>query len=249
MRRSAIALVGPWYRVARALHLPTRAARQAERQGRVPMPDTPTSTVAPAGRSHRPLRVLLLGNGPVEGPGLLTGEPGFADRIAEGLSARTGAPVQVRTVVGGAWDVDELPARLAAEQLTRQDVLVVSAAYRPQLAEIGMAAWRSYTAALAKTLVASAGTGTLIRVLALPWDAAVRDAPEHWGGAFGGRVLALADTAESALDDHPRAVLLRLAAPLEADEWHGPAFSPDTYGRWATQVVDDLAPLLVPSVR
>ena len=245
--RALVDLPALWYGVARRLHVGTRALRQDRRHPIVPRPPSPTSTIVPTGGRRRPLRVLLLGNGPAESPGLEPGQPTFADRIASELSACTGAPVQVRTVIGAAWDLPALRDRLAAEQVHRCDALVVTASYRPRLAEVPIAAWRAYTAALRTALVEAAGPRTEIRVLGLDWQDAVARAPEQWGGSFGARILLLAETAESVLDDR-RAVPLRLAAPAEAAEWHGPAFTGVTYAGWARQVAEELGPCLAPAL-
>ncbi len=227
---------------ARRLGLSTRADRQerlhCERRLPAPRAVEPVEGVLP-------VRVLLLGNGPAESPGLHDGEADFAQCLSDALADRLGRPVRVTTVLGGDWDLDLLAARLRAEQLHWHDALVVTAAYRPGLAEIPIARWRDYAQRLRTTLTDAAGPDTAIRVLSLPWRSAVRDAPHQWGGAFGCRVVAMAETAEATLRGQGHAVPLRLADPVGASEWVGPSFSQTTYRRWAEQVAADLAPVLL----
>ena len=187
-----------------------------------------------------PLRVVLLGNGPAESPGAASGAAGFPTHLAQAIAARTHRRVEVKTLLGSAWDLPALEQQLKDERLHWHDALVVTAAYRPQLAEIPLDHWAAYTEALRATLVRATGPEPLIRVLSLPWQDAARDAPLHWGGLFGNRVRAVAEIAESVLTPDQQALPLRLQGPVMHKEWIGPAFSGQTYLRWADQVAGEL---------
>lgn len=239
-------LTGRCQALARRLGLSTRSSRYDDLHAGRRLPPAAGGDAVTAG-GGLPIRVLVLGNGPAESPGLQEGEGTFSSRLAEALTGATGRPVRITTVVGGGWDLPELAQRLHDEQLHWHDALVVTAAYRPSLAEIPIARWREYVLRLKAVLIDAAGPDTAIRVLSLPWRSAVRDAPEHWGGAFGNRVVALAETAEATLRGERHALHLRLDDPVDAREWAGPAFSARTYLRWADQVAADLAPALRPT--
>jgi hypothetical protein len=187
-----------------------------------------------------PLRVVLLGNGPAESPGVASGAAGFPSHLAQAIAARTRRRVEVKTLLGSAFDLQVLEQQLQEEHLGRRDALVVTAAYRPQLAEIPLHHWAGYTKSLRATLVRGAGPDVVIRVLSLPWQDAARDAPLQWGGLFGNRVRAVAEIAESVLTPDQPALPLRLQKPVMQKEWIGPAFSGQTYLRWADQVAAEL---------
>ncbi len=148
----------------------------------------------------------------------------------------------MKTLLGSAWDLPALEQQLKDEQLHWHDALVVTAAYRPQLAEIPLDHWAAYTEALRATLVRATGPEPVIRVLSLPWQDAARDAPLHWGCLFGNRVRAVAEIAESVLTPDQQALPLRLQGPVMHKEWIGPAFSGQTYLRWRTRSPASSAP-------
>jgi hypothetical protein len=234
---------GRWYGFAARTGLPSAASRQAERHEAQLVPDPPQLVVAGSAPGP-PLRLLLLGNGPAESPGLSPGAAGFHAFLAAALAGRAGRRVEVRPLMGGPFELPELRTRLAAARLAEQDAVVVSAAYRPALAEIPLARWRAYTEALRALLVEEAGPRTVIRVLTLPWRQAAREAPAQWGGLFGNRVIVVAETAEAVLTPDQPARALRLHGPLRRSEWVGPAFTPQTYLRWADQVAAEIAAAL-----
>lgn len=230
---------GWFYRLARRLGVMTGARRQEQLQAARSLPETPRVVVA-GGESGMPLRVVLLGNGPAESPGVVSGAAGFPSSLARAIAVRTRRRVEVKTLLGGAWDLPVLERQLQDEQLHWQHALVVTAAYRPQLAEIPLHHWAAYTESLRATLIRAAGPEAVIRVLSLPWEEAARDVPLHWGGLFGNRVRAVAEIAESVLTPDQQALPLRLQGPVMKREWIGPAFSGQTYLRWADQVADEL---------
>lgn len=227
--------------MARRLGLATSASRQADLHASRRLPNTPTLVVAGTGTgTESTLRVVLLGNGPAESPGAGSGSAAFPSHLAQALTARTGRRVEVKTLLGAAYHLPTLSQQLQEEQLHWHDALIVTAAYRPQLAEIPLARWAAYTEALRRTLVKSAGPDVVIRVLSLPWREAARDAPLQWGGLFGNRVRVVAEIAEATLTPDQQALPLRLQGPVMTKEWIGPAFSGQTYLRWADQVAAEL---------
>jgi hypothetical protein len=238
--RLAIAgATGSFYRVARRAGVVTSASRQDQLQAARPLPETSRAVVAGSG-SGSSLRVVLLGNGPAESPGVARGADGFPSYLAQAIAARTRRRVEVKTLLGGAWDLADLERQLQDEQLHWHDALVVTAAYRPQLAEVPLRQWSAYAEALRATLVRAAGPEPVIRVLSLPWQDAARDVPLHWGGLFGNRVRVVAELAEAVLTPDQQALPLRLQGPVMSKEWIGPAFSGQTYLRWASQVAAEL---------
>lgn len=237
-RRAAAVGTGRFYRAARRIGVATAASRQGQLHASRQLPDTPAIAVAGSG-ADEVLRVVLLGNGPAESPGARS-SAAFPSHLAEALAARTTRRVEVKTLLGGAYDLPMLAKQLKDEQLHWHDALVVTATYRPQLAEIPLAKWAAYTETLRATLVKSAGPEPVIRVLALPWQDAARDAPTHWGGLFGNRVRVVAEIAEATLTGEQQAQPLRLHGPIMSKEWIGPAFSTETYLRWADQVAAEL---------
>ncbi|GAA4748994.1 hypothetical protein GCM10025783_21450 [Amnibacterium soli] len=239
IRRAVAAGTGWFYRAARRAGVVTTASRQAALQASRTLPETLREVAAGSG-AGAPLRIVLLGNGPAESPGAASGAAGFPMHLAQAVAARTRRRVEVKTLLGSAWDLPALEQQLKDEQLHRHDALVVTAAYRPQLAEIPLDHWAAYTAALRATLVRATGPEPVIRVLSLPWQDAARDAPLHWGGLFGNRVRAVAEIAESVLTPDQQALPLRLQGPVMHKEWVGPAFSGQTYLRWADQVAGEL---------
>lgn len=241
--RALAGATGWCYRTAKRAGLTTRASRQDAAFDRRAVPRQPPISVAGAG-GRAPLRVLVLGNGLAESPGAGSFAEGFPNQLARSLADRLHRRVEVKTLVGGAWDLQELDRRLREEQLHWHDVLVVTAAYRPTLAEVPLKGWSRYVESLRATLVEAAGPEAVIRVLSLPWRTAAHDAPLEWGGLFGLRVRVVAEIAEAVLTADQPALPLRLRPPLRSTEWRGPAFSPQTYLRWADQVASDLAAAL-----
>lgn len=237
-RRPIAACTGWFYRAARRVGIATAASRQAQLQASRQLPNTPALAVA-GSAAGEVLRVVLLGNGPAESPGAGSGAA-FPSHLAEALAARTTRCVEVKTLLGGAYDLPMLAKQLKDEQLHWHDALVVTAAYRPQLAEVSLSRWGAYTEALRATLVEAAGSEPVIRVLSLPWQDAARNAPTHWGGLFGNRVRVVAEIAEATLTAEQQAQPLRLHGPVTSNEWVGPAFSTETYLRWADQVAAEL---------
>ena len=204
------------------------------------MPVVPPLVVAGALERDR-FRVVLLGNGLAESPGTVSGASGFPHYLAQSLVGRLHCRVEVKTLIGEGWDLPTLSEQLCKEQLHWHDALIVTAAYRPQLAQIPLKRWAAYTEALRAVLVDSAGPDSQIRVLSLPWKDAARDASAQWGGLFGNRVRVVAEIAEATLTPQQRARPLRLLGPIGKKEWIGPEFSHQTYLRWANQVAADLA--------
>jgi hypothetical protein len=242
--RLVVAIATGWcYRLADRVGMSTRASRQEVSQRARTAPDTPRVVSAGPGTGG-PVRVLLLGNGPAESHGVVAGTAGFPTMLATALAMRLDRRVEVRTVLGAAWQSPELSRILRDEDAGTQHALVVSAAYRPELAQIPLGRWKGYAEGLRTMLVEAAGPETAIRVLALPWRQAARDSPVQWGGLFGNRVIVTAAVAESTIVTDPRVRLLRLRSPLVKREWVGPAFSAQTYGAWADQVAADLATTL-----
>lgn len=143
-------------------------------------------------------------------------------------------------LIGAGFDLPVLERLLRDERPHWHDALVVTAAYRPQLAEMPLARWAAYAEAVRATLVTAVRPQTVIRVLSLPWRDAARDAPLQWGGLFGNRVRVVAEIAEATLTPDQPARQLRLLGPAMAKEWVGPAFSAQTYVRWAEQVAAEL---------
>lgn len=237
-RRTVAAATGWLYRAARRLGIATSASRQADLQAARRLPDS--SELVTVGSGAAVLRVVLLGNGPAESPGVPAGADTFPSHLAHALAARTHHRVEVRVLLGAAFDLPVLEQLLRAERPHWRDALVVTAAYRPQLAEMPLARWAAYAEALRATLVTAVRPQTVIRVLSLPWDDAARDAPLHWGGLFGNRVRVVAEIAEATLTPHQQARPLRLLGPAMPKEWIGPSFSAQTYVRWAEQVAADL---------
>ena len=236
------ALTGWYYRVAARIGVTTAASRQEARQAARAVQDEPSTIAISTGAgSGDPMRILLLGNGPAESPGLAPGSPGFPLFLAQAVSARLRRAVEVRTLIGSAWDLPTLRQELLDERLPEMDALVVSAAYRPALAALPLPRWRAYTESLRAALVEVAGSRPVIRVLSLPWRQAARDAPLQWGGLFGNRVTVVAEIAEAVLTPDQPARPIRLHPPLKRQEWVGPAFSPQTMLRWADQVAAELA--------
>lgn len=231
---------GCYYRRAHRLGFSTRASRQAGRHAVRPLLATPPVAVAGPVDGHL-TRVALVGNGPAESPGLPDSVDGFGGLLAGSLQRLIGGRVEVRSLLGGDWDLAGLRTLLETERLHWSDALVVTASYRPQLAEVPLRAWEWYTKSLRDVLIDGTEPGAVIRVLSLPWREAARDLPGVWGGAFGNRVIVLAETAEAALHDAQPAVLLRLDAPASHGEWDGPQFSAGTYSAWADRVARDLA--------
>jgi hypothetical protein len=239
VRRTVALITGWWYRLARHWGIATVASRQADLQAARTLPDTALVVTAGAAPGT-PIRVILLGNGPAESPGTRAGADAFPAHLARALAARTRRRVEVKTLLGAAFDLPVLERLVRGEQLRWHDAIVVTAAYRPQLAETPLRLWAEYAEALRAVLVRSAGPEPVIRVLCLPWGAAARSAPLHWGGFFGNRVRVVADIAETTLTPDQRALPLRLHPPVMPAEWVGPAFSPQTYLRWADQVAAEL---------
>lgn len=226
------------YRAARRLGIETSASRQAELQRARHLPDG--AELVTVGSGEKILRVVLLGNGPAESPGVPAGADAFPSHLARALVARTHLRVEVRVLIGAAFDLPALAQLLQEERPHWRDALVVTAAYRPQLAEMPLARWAAYAEALRATLVNAVPPQTAIRVLSLPWRDAARDAPLQWGGLFGNRVRVVAEIAEATLTPAQPARQLRLLGPAMAKEWIGPAFSAQTYVRWAEQVAAEL---------
>lgn len=241
LRRGVAVATGWYYRAARRLRISTSASRQAALHDPRLLHGHPGAVSVEMVRgSGRPLRVLLVGNGAVENPGLPASTASYSSFLAQSLSSRTSRPVVV-TVVRAVWELPALRRALRDEQAALHDALVVSAAYRPRLAEIPLARWESYAEAVRAVLVESAGPHTVIRVLSLPWREAAREAPAQWGGLFGNRLIVVADIAEATLRPDQRALPLRLQGPAVRREWVGPAFSAQTYLRWADQIAAELA--------
>ncbi len=207
----------------------------AIRGGLVRPDDTPQATVA----GRHPLRVLLIGSGPVSGWGVSSHELGLPGALARALAAETGRGAVVDVVAEPAAGVRRLRSLTRRAGPARFDVVVLSGAVADAVRVPEPAHWGRRLRAL---LVAVRGEGaeTLVWLGAQPIRA-VQPSGEASGRVVREHALRLNAVAEEVC--RAEGVLyVPLDAPPHADDARHR--SPADYLFWARQITDALAPRL-----
>lgn len=206
------------------------------RQGLARPADSPQAFVA--GRSS--LRVLLAGSGPVVGWGVGSHDLALPGAVARAIAATTGCGVVVDVLPNPSAGVRRLGRMLHATDLTRYDVVILSAAVADSVRMVEPERWGAHVGALLRS-VRSRGVPLVAWLGAQP----IRSLPPY-RDEFRAFVQAHAERLNRVAADACReagAIFVPLPASptAEGGRHRGPA----DYLFWARRIADALAPSLI----
>lgn len=204
-----------------------------------PAPRTPPIATVGTGPSDR---VLLVGNGPLHGWGVLSHGMSVVGHLAEDLWRRTDRPARVEFVGDERMNAASATAWLGAQPRNDQDVVVVALGMNDALRLEPVPRWRASYRRLLDHLRAHTGHSVPIVLVELPRIRAYRMADGLLGSVAQhhahrlNRVLHELAGASSRISVVP--------APEERFEAERPIGSSASYAEWALQLGAVLAPVL-----
>lgn len=187
-------------------------------------------------------RVLLLGNGPTHGWGVMTHQLALTGHLGRALATRTGESWDVDYVGDELMNVDTALNWLGRRALSPYDLVVLVLSMNDAVRITPLPAWSQSMSALLEHLDGGRAPGAGILVAGVQPIASV----EGFGGLAGWLGQRHADrlnaTTRTLLADVADAVFTELGAPKK--EIGRPAGSSITYETWAGRLADSALPLV-----
>jgi hypothetical protein len=201
----------------------------------------PQPTDAPAVRSGDPTadRVLVVGNGPSHGWGVLTHQLALTGRLAGAVASRTDRPCDADLVGAESMNVRSALAWVGDRDLRLIDALVLVIGANDALRLTSAETWQHELAALLDGLAGQMRPRAVVTVAGIP--------PMSTLGAYDGPVARLTDRHRLRLNEITRRIAESRGAsyvdlPERTGQLHGSAAM---YHEFAVRIADDLAARLV----
>jgi GAF domain-containing protein len=189
-----------------------------------------------------PDAVLLIGNGPAHGWGVVTHQLSLTGHLGRAVTARTERPCAVTYIGDETMNVSSVLAWVGDHDLTAYDVVVVVLGMNDAVRLTRVPVWRERFAELMDALTASIRPSARILVAGMQPVRSVTPYDSVLGGIAQRHAGRLDREARGIVDRTERASSCALGAPeLEPDRPHG---SSRVYRSWAREIADTAAPLL-----
>ena len=120
-----------------------------------------------------PDRILIYGSGPAVGYGVLSHDLAIPGQLSRQISSATGRGVDLDVIADTALEIDGAIGPLDGVELWRYDAIMVTIGTNDALTLITIDQWRAGMTRLIDHLVANAGVGTRIYVVAVPLISAI----------------------------------------------------------------------------
>lgn len=186
--------------------------------------------------------VLLIGNGPAHGWGVVTHRLALCGQLADVLSETTGRAVEVEYVGAELMSIESAVAWLGDRDLTDYDAVVVVMGMSDAVRLTPLAVWQAGL----ERLLAHIREGVRYQApIVMAGIQSVTSEPQYRGviAALGQRRAdAMNDVSERVVGSFVNSAFVRLARPEYQPE--RPFGSPQTYRAWAAELAAAAAPLL-----
>jgi hypothetical protein len=204
--------------------------------------DRPQPVDVPAVRSGNPKadRVLLVGNGPSHGWGVLTHQLALTGHLATAITERTGRPVDIDLVGAEAMNVRSTVAWIGDRDLAEDDLVVLVVGFNDALRLTPLPIWRSELTRLLDELEMGLRSDAAIAVAGIP---PVRSFSPY--GSLAGRA---SEHHRERLNGVTRQIVTRRRIRyVDLPAAAGDPGDPDgaVYAEFAERIADRVAPLVV----
>ncbi|KXU22023.1 GAF domain-containing protein [Clavibacter nebraskensis] len=189
-----------------------------------------------------PDAILLLGNGPAHGWGVVTHQLSLTGHLGRAVTARTDRPCAVTFIGDETMNVSSALAWIGDHDVAAYDAVVVVLGINDAVRLTRVPVWRERFVELMDALVASTRPSARILVAGMQPVRSVTPYDSALGGIAQRHAERLDREAREVVDATERASFHPLGAPeLEPDRPHG---SSRVYRSWAREIADAAAPLL-----
>ncbi|HWH26039.1 MAG TPA: GAF domain-containing protein [Pseudolysinimonas sp.] len=216
--------------------------------------DTPQPADVPAVRSGNRAadRVLVIGNGPVHGWGVLTHQLAMTGQLAAALASRTDRDCDIDLVGAEAMNIRSVLAWIGDRELSAIDSIVIVVGANDALRLTPRTTWTHKLGELLDALASRLAPHAVVTVVGIP--------PHRSFGAYSGVVARLTERHRSALNSATRALAVeRGVSYVELTPENAPRASPRadgqrgtdaqrmemSYSDFAARIADDVAPRLM----
>lgn len=197
----------------------------------------------PAVRTGDPLadRILLVGNGPSHGWGVLTHQLALTGQLADAVSARTGRACDADLVGAESMNLRAALAWIGDRDLSTADSIVLVLGTNDALRFTALNVWEQELYALLNGIESRVRADTIITLVGIP--------PMTSFGAYSGAIARLSERHRRRLNASTKRIagarrVDYLDLPLAASTG-GPGSSAAVYREFAARIADDIAPKLV----
>lgn len=186
--------------------------------------------------------VLLLGNGPAHGWGVVTHQLSLAGHLGRAATSRTGRPCGVNFIGDETMNISSALSWVGDHDITAYDVIVVMVGMNDAVRLTRIPVWEARFAELLHTLETGSRDAARIVVVGMQPVRSIIPYNKVLGGVAQRHATRLNREAEKLTAQVSRATYMTLPAPrLEKDRPHG---SSNVYRAWARTIADEAAPLL-----
>ena len=207
------------------------------------MRDKLQPTDAPAVRSGDPRadRLLLIGNGPSHGWGVLTHQLALVGQLADAVGSRTGRPCDADLIGAEAMNVRSAMAWIGDRDLTEPDSIVLMLGFNDALRFTSLSTWKREFRQLLDGILARKRPDAVVTVVGIP--------PIESFSEYGSVAARFSDQHRQRLNNATRQIALsRSVASLELDPIatpKGTTRSTDIYRYFAARIASDAGPALL----
>ncbi|RKR76588.1 GAF domain-containing protein [Frondihabitans australicus] len=214
----------------------------------VPRPYDAPQAHAPG---ENPDRVLVFGNGPAVGWGVITQELALPGQLARALAARTGRGCDVDLLADTAWDMESSTEHLVGRDLAGYDAVVVVIGQSDAYRFLPERRWTAALVSLLDHLEASTSPATGITVMGISPLSAVPPFHSRPGGSSDRWAQRLNELSLAICEGRPRAHFVD--APAAVGPLPGQVLpsrddhryrSPQRFFEWAKTIAAHVAPYL-----
>ncbi|TXN31977.1 GAF domain-containing protein [Lacisediminihabitans profunda] len=182
-----------------------------------------------------PDQILLIGNGPAVGHGVLSHDLALPGALARQLSARTGRAADIDVHADGTLTAATIVAALGSTRLERFDAVITTIGLNEVLGLSSCRAWESHLGALIDHVESASPTGPQLLIVGVPPMEAISHFPRPLRVLFNHHARLINAHSRRACSGHERATFVPFVPPAatDTDRYRGR----DTYERWAALIV------------
>lgn len=194
-----------------------------------------------------PDRILLIGNGPAVGYGVLSHDLALAGALARQLSARTGRAADIDVHADGSLTAATIVAALGSVRLERFDAIVTTIGLNEVLALSPWRAWATELGGLIDHVESVPSPGPQLLIVGIPPMESITQFPRPLRLLFNHHARLINAHSRRACSGHERVAFVPFAPPavVDTERYRGR----DTYERWAAIIVPWLHSRVDPSER
>ncbi|WP_394770875.1 GAF domain-containing protein [Lacisediminihabitans sp.] len=182
-----------------------------------------------------PDRILLVGNGPAVGYGVLSHDLALPGALARQLSARTGRAADIDVHADGTLTAATIIAALGSLRLERFDAIITTIGFNEVLALTPGRAWENQLGALIAHVESVARPAPQLLIVGVPPIEAISQFPRPLRALLNHQARLINALSRRACSGHARATFVPFVPPVATDteRYRGR----DTYERWAALIV------------